>query len=283
MSRSHQLTLKKFSMDKIKFDNNKASGPTIVLIGKRNTGKSFLVRDILYYHQDVPVGTVISGTEEVNKFYGSMIPKIFIHYEYSSYFIENLMKRQKQICKTITNDKMRYGRSNIDGRAFAILDDCLYNSKIWSRDTLMQYIFMNGRHLKIMLMITMQYPLGIPPNMRCNIDYVFILRTMVMTERVKIYNHYAGMFPSFEAFCQIMDSCTDNYECIVIDNTVQSNKLEDIVFWYKADDHNEFRLGNREFWEMSKHLTDDDTNADQPLSTMKRKTNQPTINVHKLR
>jgi hypothetical protein len=106
---------------------------------------------------------------------------------------------------------------------------------------------------------------------------------MVMTERVKIYNHYAGMFPSFEAFCQIMDSCTDNYECIVIDNTVQSNKLEDIVFWYKADDHNEFRLGNREFWEMSKHLTDDDTNADQPLSTMKRKTNQPTINVHKLR
>ena len=41
---------------------------------------------------------------------------------------------------------------------------------------MMRLLFMNGRHWKIILIITMQYPLGIPPNLRTNIDYVFILR-----------------------------------------------------------------------------------------------------------
>ena len=64
------LELKKFDMKNIKFDSKKASGPVIVLIGRRDTGKSYLVRDLLFYHQDIPIGTVISGTEAGNGFYG---------------------------------------------------------------------------------------------------------------------------------------------------------------------------------------------------------------------
>ena len=67
------LHLKKFDMSKIPEDK------VIVLIGKRETGKSFLVKDLLYYHQDIPIGSVISGTEAANSFYGSMFPSLFIH------------------------------------------------------------------------------------------------------------------------------------------------------------------------------------------------------------
>ena len=35
------LELKKFDMKKITFDPNSSSGPVIVLIGRRDTGKSF--------------------------------------------------------------------------------------------------------------------------------------------------------------------------------------------------------------------------------------------------
>jgi len=49
-----------------------------------------------------------------------------------------------------------------------------------------------------------------------------------------------------------MDQCTQNYECLVINNTTQSNKLEDIVFWYKADANlPNFRLGSPEIWVQS--------------------------------
>ena len=83
------LELKKFDMKNISFKANEASGPVIVLIGRRDTGKSFLVRDLLYYHQDIPIGTVISGTEAGNGFYGSLVPKLFIHDEYNTAIIEN--------------------------------------------------------------------------------------------------------------------------------------------------------------------------------------------------
>ena len=45
------LELKKFEMKSISFKPDENKGPVIVLIGRRDTGKSYLVRDILYYHQ----------------------------------------------------------------------------------------------------------------------------------------------------------------------------------------------------------------------------------------
>ena len=78
------LELKKFSMSHITFKKEENKGPVVVLIGRRDTGKSFLVRDLLFHHRDIPLGTVISGTEAGNGFYSEHVPKLFIHDEYSS-------------------------------------------------------------------------------------------------------------------------------------------------------------------------------------------------------
>ena len=110
---------------------------------------------------------------------------------------------------------------------------------------------MNGRHYKILFILTMQFALGIPPNLRTNIDYVFILRENYVSNRKRLYEHYAGMFPTFDMFCQVMDQCTENFECLVIDNNSQSNKIEDQVFWYKSPIHGDFKCGAKEFWEYS--------------------------------
>jgi hypothetical protein len=59
------------------------------------------------------------------------------------------------------------------------------------------------------------------------------------------------MFPNFEMFCQVMDQCTENYECLVIHNNAKSNKLTDQVFWYKADSHDDFRLCSHDHWQYS--------------------------------
>ena len=274
------LELKKFDMKGVKFNANENSGPVVVFIGRRDTGKSFLVRDLLYYHQDIPIGTVIAGTESGNGFYGHHVPKLFIHDEYNTAIIENVLKRQKIVIKQIKKENEAYGRSNIDGRAFVILDDCLWDNT-WSKDKMMRLLFMNGRHWKIMTVITMQYPLGVPPNLRTNIDYTFILREPYINNRKRIYENYAGMFPTFESFCQVMDQCTENYECLVIANNARSNKLEDQIFWYKADIHNDFKLGAKEFWDISNELgsDDEDGNMYDPNATKKG----PRINVKKSR
>ena len=74
--------------------------------------------------------------------------------------------------------KMNGGEITTDPRAFLILDDCLYDNT-WAKDKFMRSVFMNGRHFKLLFLLTMQYALGIPPNLRTNIDFVFILRENV--------------------------------------------------------------------------------------------------------
>jgi len=274
------LELKKFNMRDITFKINDSKGPVVCLIGRRDSGKSFLVKDLLYYHQDIPIGTVIAGTEEGNGFYGKMVPKLFIHNEYKTEIIENVLKRQRQVMKQINKEIETFKKSNIDPRAFVILDDCLYDNS-WSRDKMMRLLFLNGRHWKVMLVLTMQYPLGIPPTLRTNIDYVFILREPYIANRKRIYENYAGMFPTFESFCQIMDNCTENYECLVIDNNVKSNKLTDQVKWYKADSHSDFKLGTKEFWELSKNVHSDD--EEETFDPSKKKKNIQQIKVKKVK
>jgi len=274
------LELKKFDMKRITFLKDENKGPVIVLIGRRDTGKSYLVRDLLYHHRDIPIGTVISGTEAGNGFYSSHVPKLFIHDEYSSNIIENILKRQKSVMKEVQKQIQMYKSSKIDPRTFVILDDCLYDNS-WAKDKLMRLLFMNGRHWKVLLILTMQYPLGILPNLRTNIDYVFILREPYIANRKRIYENYAGMFPTFESFCQVMDQCTENYECLVIDNNVKSNKLSEQIFWYKADStiRHDFKLGAKEFWEMSKNIKDDE--EDTPYNPEQYRKVGQKINVKK--
>jgi hypothetical protein len=272
------LQLKKFDMASIKDDK------VVVLIGKRDTGKSFLVRDLLYYHQDIPIGTVLSGTEAANQFYSSIFPKLFIHGEYNSGVVNNYLKRQKMVVNMMNREKSEGIDTNIDPRAVLILDDCLYDNS-WTKETTIRSLFMNGRHYKTMFVITMQYALGVPPNLRTNIDYVFILRENYVSNRKRLYEHYAGMFPSFEIFCQVMDQCTENYECLVINNNAKSNRLEDQVFWYKADEHEAFILGAPEFWEHhSNNYADGDQDDEEAFDIVQiqSKRNKININVKKM-
>jgi len=270
------FSIKKFDMKRIPQD------AVVIFIGRRRTGKSTLVRDLLYHHQDMPLGTVISGTEESNSFYGKMIPPLFIHGKFEPIILSNFVKRQKMVTAKIQEDLKRGVKSKLDPRSFMILDDCMYDDS-WTRDENIRYLFMNGRHQKVFFLITMQYPLGIQPALRTNVDYVFILREPFLNNRKRIYENYASAFPSFEFFCQIMDQCTQNFEVLVIDNTTLSSKLEDTIFWYKAAIQPDFRIGAPEFWQHSaqyyKDKEEDEFNPYDPNAA--RRLKGPSINVRK--
>jgi hypothetical protein len=270
------LELKRFSMKSITFKPSESTGPVIILLGKRGSGKTFLIRDLLFYHQDVPIGVVIAGTEEANGFYGKVVPKLFIHGEYNTAIIENILKRQRSVLKQVKKELEAFKKTNIDPRTFVILDDCLYDNS-WSRDKMMRLLFMNGRHWKVLLIIALQFPLGVPPILRTNIDYVFILREPILANKRRIFENYCGMFPTFESFCQVMDQTTENYECLVIDNTTKSNKLHDQVFWYKADDHKDFKLGSKAFWDLSKDIGSDDEGESFDPSARKKNSQKITV------
>ena len=271
------LNLKKFDISSIRKDS------TIVVIGRRGSGKSYFVRDLLYHKRDVPLGSVISASESSNAFYSNIVPSIFIHDSYEPEIVANLVKRQKLVTNKMKKQQALYGKSNIDPYSFLILDDLMYDSSRWIKDVNVRDIFMNGRHFNLMFLITMQYPLGIPPSFRTNIDYTIIFKDPILSNRKRIYDHYAGMFPTFEIFNQVMNQCTENYECLIISSRNASNNLTDMVYWYRSETHPPFKLGAPEFWQYhNANYSEQDEEEDDTLDMSKvQKKNAISVNVKK--
>ena len=269
MANVQNIRLKKFN------PHNITANRVVLFIGKRGTGKSQFVRDILYYHRKVPVGLVMSPTEESNSFYQDMIPDLFIYYDYKAEVIQNVIKRQRKCVKT------KVANSN----TFILLDDCMYDKKI-TKDPSIRAIFMNGRHWNILFMMTMQYCMDLTPDLRSNIDYIYVLRENIISNREKIYKNFFGIFPTFAMFNEVMNRCTENFECLVLDNTSRSNKIEDVVYWYKAPLRGKFRMGDKAFWQHHKQnynsrYDDDDSDDDnikskQTAKSKKKDTKQKT-------
>lgn len=246
-----------------------------VFVGKRGTGKTTLVTDILYNKKHIPVGIVMSGTEEGNSYYQNYVPDLFVYNDYSSEVIEKVIGRQKKLVK----------QQAPNSHVFVLVDDCMYDRKM-IRDKCIRGIFMNGRHWNIFFMLTMQYCMDLSPDLRANIDYVFILRENIIQNREKIYKNFFGIFPTFDMFNQVMNSCTENFECLVLDNTSKSNKIEDVVFWYKAKlrPSGSFKIGSPQFWNCHKSKYNpkyDDDDINEKIDTSKVKKNSIPITIKK--
>jgi hypothetical protein len=270
-----ELNLKKFNpklMEKRRRDPN-IGPPTIVVIGKRGCGKSQLVADLLYHFRKVPTGLIMSGTEAGCEFFGKMFPASFIYEDYNAAKVSEILEEQRKLTKMSNGDT-----KNMDKTALLLLEDCMYDKKqMKSKD--IRGIFMNGRHWKVLFILTMQYCMDILPELRSNIDYVFVLREQFQNIRKRLYENFFGIIPTFEAFNEIMDVVTDNFGCLVLDNTSRSNKIEDCVFWYKAKyPIRECKVGSKELWEYHKKNYREKGSTD--VTTVKKKSN---IHVKKIK
>ena len=212
-----------------------------VFIGKRGTGKTTLVTDILHKLRKIPVGLCVSGTEASSGYYSAFIPDLFIHTEYSTGLLDNLIANQKKILR-------KSNKKDIRNAAFALLDDCMYDNSL-GKDKTIRAVFMNGRHWNMLFMLTMQYCMDIPPALRANIDYVFLLRESIQANRERMWKNFAGIFPTYQMFSEVFNQCTSDFECMVIDNPSRSNDIEDCVFWYKAKPKQAFKCGSKELWD----------------------------------
>ena len=257
------IHLSKFNPKTIEEKRINGSGPaTCVFIGKRGTGKSTLVADILYYCRKIPIGVAISATEDGNEFYKDYIPDIFIHSEYKADIIQQVINRQR---KAIANKKDKKDKKD---DVFVLLDDCMYDRKM-IRDPNIRGIFMNGRHWRVTFMITMQYCMDLPPDLRANIDYIFVLRENIIQNQEKLYKNFFGIFPNLDIFKEVMNSCTEGYDCLVLDNTSRSNKISDCVFWYRAKPERKYKIGSKSLWKFHKknynnnHHNNEETDPDK--------------------
>jgi hypothetical protein len=228
---------------------------TIAMIAKRASGKSYLTREIMYHKKTIPAAIAISRTEKLNKFYSDFIPDSYIYSEYDSDILSNIYERQSIMNEENKNRKEK-GKSEKDDRIMIIMDDCMSSKGTWLKDPNILELFFNGRHHHLSFILTMQFSLGIPPELRSNFDYIFLLAEDITSNRRRLYDHYAGMFPTFDIFQQVFSEITANYGCMVINNRIHSTNIADKVFWYKAKSVPNFSIGSNKFYKYHKKLYD---------------------------
>lgn len=240
-----RVTLRRFDPSSLKTDC------VAVIVARRRSGKSFLVKDMLSYHaHSFGAAVVICPTETFNHFYSEFIPPAFIHHEYKREILERVIERQKRLKKRRDREIRDKGQSNIDLSLLVLMDDCM-NDTSWTRDPNIRFLFLNGRHIGVCFVCLMQYARNVPPDLRSQVDYSFLLKEPSLENRKKLYDCFATSFPSFEVYSQVLEQVTEDYGVLVTDTTGSSSRLEDTVFWYKAVEPPPFQLGSRVFWERS--------------------------------
>jgi energy-coupling factor transporter ATP-binding protein EcfA2 len=219
------LNIRKFDPSTMKKD------ATVLLLGKRGTGKSTLLNDIMYHmHEAFNFGIAMSPTEESSQMLSELLPRSCVYNDFAEDAVGRMLKYQKKNVK-------RNPR-----KMFIIMDDCAYDSRTLKGKNIRE-VFMNGRHRKIFIINAVQYMMDVPSFLRGQVDYVFAMRDNIIDQREKLWKFFFGMFSDYKDFSAVMDNCTQDRGCIVINNTVNSTNPEDCVFWYCANpDLPKFRL-----------------------------------------
>ena len=226
-----------------RFDPKKMPDNSVCcFIGKRRSGKSTLLADIMWHKRHIGGGIAMSGTEEGNGMYGQYIPKKFVFKEFEPDIIDKCIRRQS-----------RHNQIGKRNNMFVVADDLNYDKKLFNHRS-MRELFMNGRHYNMLILITLQYLLDIPPALRTNIDYVFLCKDNVKENKERMWRHYAGCFDSYKAFNKVFEELTDDYKCMVIDMTAKSSKLTDVIFFYKAELRKPFKTGSQSFWQADRNM-----------------------------
>ena len=208
------LSFKKFDLKSM------PSYPQICMIGMRGSGKTFLVSDILDSVDSELLSNclIISPTDRMNPFYAKKYPnaKILDKLDYEEI---------KRFLQVLPDTQPTPG--------VIVLDDCLSSKGDWIKNETMMELFYNSRHYNKMLITTMQYPLGIPPEIRYNFDYVYLFAEGFFSNQKRLYDHYTGMFPDVNSFRQVLNKLTENYGSMVIKQKGVKKDIRDKIFWYR--------------------------------------------------
>lgn len=234
-----KYALPRFDMARINHNN------TILVVGRRGSGKSTLIKDILWHRRRTPRLMCMSGTEESNLDYQNYVPSMFV---YDSLDMDAL--RRYIACVQQKSDEWRRGERKERPDSGLLLDDVMYDRKPM-RSVEIRRLLMNGRHWNVLFILAMQYCMDIDPALRTQIDYMFVFKDHILKNRKRLWENYFGMIPDFGDFCRVFDECTAGYGCLVACNI---SGVKQQLYWYEAELHDRkpaqsLHIGSAAYWQ----------------------------------
>lgn len=222
----------------------------IILYGKKKTGKSFYVKWLLYGLRDILPGGICFTDTGFNGFYQCFMPTKFI----MPY--DPLVLKRFLVCQIRKKNAQEAGFP-VNPFAFLIMEDMAWQTLL-QYDRLIQMVAFNGKHFNLLVIINSQAVTSIAPKNRANADYAIMFNQKKISEVSHLANDYLDLLGEEEPSMgrrQVLQSqyirhYTKKRNVIVVNNNAQAglDERDNAVWWDRAEETPEFRLGNDDYW-----------------------------------
>jgi len=212
--------------------------PSIVLAGRRRSGKGILTKDLCYSYfrgQRLQSCFLFSPTAEIAINGFSFVPMEYRYTEIDVDVIDRILKRQEYLIK---NDP----RGNY--KILIIIDDII-SSNDAKQQKILDKLFICARHYQISLIVCYQYvKKDFSPIQRDNVDIIFTFQQSNFDNKDALNRQYLSVSDNKKEGLDLINRYATGYQTLVILNTVNSDKYEDFCYFYEADMiERKFKLG----------------------------------------
>lgn len=206
-----------------KFDMNSMNvNSSCYILGKKNSGKTLLVKSILKHHNifnNLDNGIVIDPKERLAnpKNYTNVCNTSNTYYKYETCITKQLLNTQQ------------------NNNLYIVFDNCLFNNQhIYSDENFIELLF-NHKHYKLLTVLTFQNLQIFEPTIFDAFEFIFLSFEDIIYQKKKLYYYFCGMIPSYEIFDTIFKELTKDYGFMVIDNRNRNVPITEKIFWYRVD------------------------------------------------
>jgi len=198
------------SMDKfLKFDINKIkSKDKICLIGKKNTGKSLIVSNIL----DSFSNNLLANCLIISPSHHILFKKL---YPFAT------------ICTSFNKSTIKEFVATNEDRII-VFDDYLLNENLWENKSVMD-LFDNSTFIA-----TIQTPIKFDRIFLNKFDYLFFTQESNVETKKQIFNNYFHFLPGFDTFLNIFNYITEKNTSMVVDINKESKTYNIYYYNYKV-------------------------------------------------
>ena len=227
-------------MDLFEYDlNDLPENPSIVLCGKRRSGKGVLTKDLCFNFFRGKVSNVFlfSPTSEIAINQIDYVPYEYRYSELNVDVIEMIMKRQEYLIKNTPKDTKKH-------RILIIIDDIIASNDA-RQQKILDKLFICARHFRISLIVSYQYvKKDFTPVQRDNVDVIFCFQQNNFNNKEALVLQYLNVSENKNEGYELLNKHAEGYQTLVISNTESSNKFQDFCFIYTADMiQKKFKLG----------------------------------------
>ena len=225
------------------FDTKKVPHPTILLVGKRFAGKSTASVSVAK-HFNMPRWAAWCGTKDTEDYWAEKFESPATVWgpdeKGKTALIRIIRFQQKKVRLYKKHLKKPFPRKYEIGLIF----DDVTSKREFRRGEILEDLFSNGRHYKAVIIISCQYIKQLPPAVRTNTDYLFMLHNTKRTIRI-LYEEYVENPDEFTMFLDLLRYVTsqrddvgeDLYNALVYDNVVKTYKLDEMFKIYRSPPH----------------------------------------------